>query len=131
MAGSGQHATLSTFAGSAATPSSDTMCPKYLISCCRNAHFLGCSFSPAWRRRSNTVCRLTRCSSKIFPSMITSSRYTRQCDHCRPARTKSIKRWKVAGALHNPKGITLNSKSPSVVQKAVFARSSSATSTCQ
>ena len=32
-----------------------------------------------------------------------SSRYTRQLDHCRPARTRSIRRWNVAGALHSSK----------------------------
>ena len=86
--------------------------------------------SPASRRRRKTESRLRMCSSNIRPSTITSSRYTRQCDHWRPARTRSMSRWKVAGALQSPNGMTLNWKRPSVVQKAVFGRSPSSIWTC-
>ena len=60
-----------------------------------------------------------------------SSIYTKHVFQCSPASTESISLWKVAGALHNPKGITLNSKRPSDVQKAVFSRCSGLTCTCQ
>lgn len=39
--------------------------------------------------------------------------------------------WKVAGAAHNPKGITVNWLTPLGVVKAVFGHDSSATGTCQ
>ena len=42
-------------------------------------------------------------------AIIISSMYTRQLVHCNTARTEFISLWKVAGALHKPKGITLNS----------------------
>ena len=45
--------------------------------------------------------------------------------------TRSIKCWKVAGALQSPNGITLNAKRPSVVQNAVLLQSILASSTCQ
>jgi len=42
-----------------------------------------------------------------------------------------MSRWKVAGALVSPKGITLNSYKPSFVINAVFFLSFGFTSTCQ
>ncbi|KRX51499.1 hypothetical protein T09_8887 [Trichinella sp. T9] len=48
-----------------------------------------------------------------------------------PLNAFSISRWKVAGALHRPNDMTLNWKRPIGVEKAVFSRSGSATSTCQ
>ena len=105
------------------TPCADTTCPRYVTCVCRNLHVSGCNFNPACLGRSSTCCKLSRCSSMDLPTTTISSMYTRQLFQCRPARTESINRWNVAGALHNPNGITLNSKSPSGIQNAVFSRS--------
>ena len=53
------------------------------------------------------------------------------CSHVWALRSISL--WKVAGGLQSPKGITLNSysPSPSVVQNAAFRQFLSETSTCQ
>ena len=91
------------------------------------AHLDGFNLKPASLSLPNTVPR----SSKLFPSTIISSKYTRYLDHCTPANSKSINFWKVAGALHKPKGITLNSYRPWYVVNAVFCLSCSDTSTCQ
>ena len=99
--------------------------------CLRKSNFFGCSCRPAVRSGWKTRPRLAKCSGNVSPSMITSSRYTKHFDHCSPARTRSIRSWKVAGALVSPKGMTLNSNRLSDVQKAVLGQSSSATSTCQ
>ena len=48
-----------------------------------------------------------------------------------PANTCSIKRSKMAGALHKPKGITRNCHRPLPAEKAVFPFDSSSISTCQ
>ena len=89
------------------------------------------SLRPASWNHSNTHFRLRRCSSKFAPGTTPWSRYRRQLLHWRPRSTASISLWNVAGALHNPKGNTLNSKSPSRVQNAVFCLSSGCISTCQ
>ena len=49
---------------------------------------------------------------------ITSVNDGMQDAHC---NTTSISRWNVAGALHNPKGITRNSYNPECVTNAVFS----------
>ena len=46
--------------------------------------------------------------------------YTISDFHFNPAIVASIKRWNVEGSLQRPKGITLNSKRPLIVVKAVF-----------
>jgi len=43
---------------------------------------------------------------------VTSSRCARQPSKVRPVRTDSTSRSNVAGALHSPKGMTLNCHSP-------------------
>jgi hypothetical protein len=55
---------------------------------------------------SKTKDKFRIISSKFLPYMITSSRYIRQMSHCNPAKTVSISRSNVAGALHKPNGIT-------------------------
>lgn len=60
-----------------------------------------------------------------------SSRYTRQVVHGKPYRTDSMSLSNVAGALHKPKGITVNCHKPSPVEKAVFSLASLSSSTCQ
>ncbi len=112
-------------------PSALTMCPRKFTLCKHRRHFLGLSFSLASFNLLNTERKLVRCAGNDFPGIIMSSIYTKHEDHCRPASTASISLWKVAGALHSPKGITLNSNRPSCVQKAVLSLSSGLTSTCQ
>ena len=48
-----------------------------------------------------------------------------------PCKTMFINSWKTAGALLNPKGITLNWKSPRWQAKAVFSLLSSSSCTCK
>ena len=57
--------------------------------------------------------------------MIMSSRYTRQMSRLSSLITKSINRWKVAGAPINPKGITRNGKVPFRVTNMILSRLSS------
>ena len=51
--------------------------------------------------------------------------------HWSPVSTRSIRRWKVAGALARPKGMTLNWNRPLVVQNADFSLAASVSPTCQ
>ena len=60
-----------------------------------------------------------------------SSKYTKQRDHRNPCNTRSINLSKVAGALQNPNGMTLNWKSPECVAKAVLHQASGDRDTCQ
>ena len=46
-----------------------------------------------------------------------------------PAMATFNSRWKVAGALHNPKGITLNLNVPRLVTKVVLSESEGSIST--
>ena len=48
-----------------------------------------------------------------------------------PASTTSINLWKVAGVLHSPKGMTVNSKSPACVVNTVFSWDAGSIPTCQ
>ena len=99
----------------------DTQCALWINNTrIHNAHFKGLSFKPASWNSSKTTFQLVRCSLNVLPKMIMSSRQTRKFVHCGPASMVPMRCWKVAGALHNPKGMTLNSKSPSGVQEAVL-----------
>lgn len=108
------------------SPSSDTMWTKHSTFFWRKEHFDGFSFSPASFILSNTTQKLSKCSLKLFPNQL-----RHQCDHCKPARTRSIRRWNVAEALQSPNGMTLNSNRPSGVQNAFFCQSFSLISTCR
>ena len=129
--GSGHRFTASTFSGSVWIPFSDITWPKYVTCFPNNTHFLAFSFNPAEWSFSKTSSRLYSISSNVFPYTITSSKYTRHTCHCRPDKTVSISRSKVAGALHSPNGMTLNSYNPSRVAKAVLFLSTGSSSTCQ
>src|SRR6266545_7255862 len=63
--------------------------------------------------------------------MITSSRYTSTNLSTYGLKILFINLWKVAGALHNPKGITRNWYYPLLVLNAVFSQSLFLTMTCQ
>ena len=56
--------------------------------------------------------------------------YTEQ-KSLRPASTFCMTLWNVAGALHNPNGITRNSYKPLVVMNAVFSLEPSSMRICQ
>ena len=53
--------------------------------------------------------------------MISSVQVKRQISGCSPAIATFISRWKVAGALHNSNGITLNRKVPRRVTNVVLS----------
>ena len=57
--------------------------------------------------------------------------YTKHWFLVNSANTISIRCWKVAGALHSPKGIALNSYKPEWVMKAVFSLATGSIVTCQ
>src|SRR6266545_8389385 len=63
--------------------------------------------------------------------MITSSRYTSTNLPTYGLNILFISLWNVAGALHNPKGITRNWYYPFLVLNAIFSRSLFLTKTCQ
>src|SRR6266542_4966748 len=63
--------------------------------------------------------------------MITSSRYTSTNLPTYGLKILFISLWKVAGALHNLKGITRNWYCPLLILNAVFSRSLFLTITCQ
>ena len=52
--------------------------------------------------------RLVTVVSRSFPNHTQSSRYTTTVTHKRPAMVVSMRRWKIAGALFQPKGRTVN-----------------------
>ena len=60
-----------------------------------------------------------------------TSKYTRQRDHRRPYRTRSINLSNVASALQSPNSMTLNWNSPEWVTKAVLHLASGDRDTCQ
>ena len=80
----------------------------------------GWSFRRNLRSLWNIWRKWLPCSSTVSKKTMMSSMYTLQNDSS-PASTRCISLWKVAGALHSPKGITRNSKSPCWVMKAVFS----------
>ena len=63
--------------------------------------------------------------------MMISSRYTMHSCHSKPLSTSSIILSKVDGALHSPKGITVNWYSPPPTENAVFGLSFLLKGTCQ
>ena len=113
--GVGHFATAAVLLGSVVIPSADTICPRKATRFWQRRHFPGFSFSPAPRSLARRPPILDRWSAKDVPTTIISSKYTRLVDHFRPLRTRSISRWKVAGALHSPTGITRNWNNPSGV----------------
>ena len=94
-------------------------------SCLNKKHLLALNCNPYSAMRPNIFSRYLMWLSKYLLNTTMSSRYTRTDCHLRPARHRSIRRWKVAGALQRPKGITLNSNNPSGARKVVFSLSSS------
>ena len=108
LLGSCQFRTADSFSGSHAKPVRPTMCPRKPTSVCINVHFLALSCRPKSLRRASTSYRCASASGIDFPKEMTSSKHTRQRDHRIPHSTRSMSRSNVAGALHNPNGITRN-----------------------
>ena len=59
------------------------------------------------------------------------SRYSSRLFKCRPCKTCSMSRWKVAGAEVRPKGNTFHFHNPVLVAKADFSLASASRGTCQ
>src|SRR5215212_744637 len=108
-----------------------TTCPKKGNSSLKKKHFSGLSFSPACLKRRKTCSKCNKWSLKVFDPTLISSMYTTTYCQRISRNTVSIKRWKVAGALHNPNGITVNSYVPNLVIKVDFSWSLWSSSTCQ
>ncbi|XP_069051856.1 adhesion G protein-coupled receptor E2-like [Lepisosteus oculatus] len=84
------------------------------------SHFPGLSLNPARRMQANTKCMFARACSKSQACMRKS--YTMHSLRGTEASTCSIIRSNVAGALHSPKGMTVNCQSPLPMEKAIFGR---------
>ena len=108
-------------------PSSETVWPKNETDFWKRQHFSGLSLSPAIRSLSNNVYNRSRCASGVAEYAIMSSKYDRHMLRFKPDMTRSMRRWKVAPALHSPNGIALNRNYPLWQMKAVLSISSSAT----
>ncbi|GFN91472.1 hypothetical protein PoB_001797800 [Plakobranchus ocellatus] len=89
-----------------------TSLPRNSTSLLKREYLRGFSRSPYVRNLSKTFLGLSMWSSKLLPSTLTSSKNARTYSQFRPKRTKLITLEKVAGALHKPKDILTNSKSP-------------------
>ena len=83
-----------------------TRCLIYFTGFWKNAHFFTLKLSPAIDIRCKASARFLRCSLKIRPITLTSSRYTRQIFQCNFFSTHSRSRSNVAGALQSPNAIT-------------------------
>ena len=70
---------------------------QVLNTCSCEAEILRFQFETSLRVK--TAHNLLRWSSKVTEKTVMSSKASKQCSHCNPARTYSINRWKVAGAL--------------------------------
>lgn len=108
-----------TFSSGFIATSSEDMTSRRKLSCSRNkTHFL--AFTCKWTLLNlvNTSFRVKSWSSRFLPIIIVSSKYTRYIFYVTPPSTSFISHSKVAGALTNPKGITLNWQG--TFQKCVF-----------
>ena len=130
--GTGQSLRGCVFSGSVSTPVALTTWPKYCSLVRKNLHFEGFNLRPKLRSWRNTISRLSRWSLKLLECTITSSKYTRHLLGWSSPRHSSIRRWNVAPAFFNPKGMRLHSQKPRpLMENAVFCLSSSANGTCQ
>ena len=97
----------------------------------KKQHFRGFNFNPLTSILSNTASSQSILSGILLAKTTTSSRFTKQDDHCSPRKTASIKSSNVAGALYNPKDITFHWKSPSLITNAKACCALSVNPTCQ
>src|SRR6266542_5046979 len=84
------------------------LCPTKVSSCSNYLHLLGFNLRLASLIFLSTARTCFICSSFVLEWMITSSRYTSTNLPTYGLNILFINLWKVAGALHNPKGITRN-----------------------
>src|SRR6266545_5281078 len=112
-------------------PLTPMTCPTKVSSCSNHLHFVGFSLRLASLIFWSTARTCLICSSFVLEWIITSSRYTLTNLPIYGLNILFISLWKVAGALHNPKGITLNWYCPFRVLNAIFFRSLFLTKTCQ
>src|SRR5690606_16910828 len=111
-------------------PSFETIYPQYLMDVAPKRDFSQLGTKLTSKSLLSTFPKDSRKLFSSFANTIMSSMYGKlQCfSSC---NTLFIILWKVAGALHSPNGITVNSYSPSWVTKAVLGISSGAILICQ
>src|SRR6266536_3675770 len=119
------------FLGSDLMPFTPITCPTKVSSCSNHLHLLGFNLRLASLIFWSTTRTCLICSSFDLKWMITSSKYTSTNLPIYGLKTLFISLWNVAGALHNPKGITQNWYCPFLVLNAVFSQSLFLTKTCQ
>ena len=106
-----------------------TMWPRYCSSVRLNALFLCFALSLCSRSLVSTQHKCSAWSCLFLEKTSISSRYTVAKTSSFSARTWSMSRWKVAGALTSPNGSTVYSYKPHRDWKAVWCQSLSATLT--
>src|SRR6266511_2310991 len=121
----------SIFLGSGLMPLIPITCPTNVSSCSTHLHLLGFNLRLASLIFCNTARTCLICSSFVLEWMITSSRYTSTNLPMYGLKILFISLWKLAGALHNPKGITRNWYCLFLILNVVFSRSLFLTKTCQ
>src|SRR3954464_12358175 len=114
-----------TFAGSTATPSPDTTCPRNPTSFSQNSHLLNLAYNLCSLSFSNTKCRCASFSCSFLEYTNISLINTPTNLSKNSINTLFIIFMKYAGALVNPNDITVYSYNPYLVVKAVFGISPS------
>src|SRR6266508_1855295 len=109
--------------GSDLMPLIPILCLTKVSFCSNYLHLLGFNFRLAFLIFWSTARTYLICSFFVLEWMITSSRYTSTNLPMYGLNILFISLWNVAGALHNPKGITRNWYCPFLVLNAVFSRS--------
>jgi len=108
-----------------------TTWPRYSTSLLKRWRFCALRVTPCFPSRVSTVSKWDRMDSASAKKMIRSSKLTSSFCHVTPHRIMSIASWKVAGALHRPKGRRLHSFVPQWQVNAVLGLSFSAMGICQ
>jgi len=86
-----------------------TICPQNSRVSAPTVHLLGLAYSLCSFKIPRTVCKCFRWSEIESEKISMSSRYTRQNLLSEFHNIEFIIDWNVAGALHSPKGIAMNS----------------------
>src|ERR1700727_3173861 len=117
--GNGQSIIASTFCLSIFIPYFDSFIPKNSTSSLCSLHLWGRQNRLNSLNLDNTNLLFGMCSSRFLLYVVVSSEFFADISRIGD-KTSFIIRWNAAGALLNPNGITLNSKSPYLVLNAVF-----------
>ena len=96
------------------TPSFETQWARGVISFLKKSHLDGFNFRLCSLNQLKMICKQWRCSSVICKKMVMSSRQMRPYVRFSFPRQFCINQWKVAGALHSPKGMQSHSKKAKV-----------------